>query len=304
MEQFTLTVSGEGAVRADSFLAGALDGLTRSAVQKLMEDGLITLQGKPLKKNTKLASGDCVSVTLPDPEPVDVVPQNIPLDVVYEDDDVIVVNKPVGMVVHPAAGHPDGTLVNALLWHCGDSLSGINGQLRPGIVHRIDRDTSGLIIAAKNDAAHLSLAEQLLDHSLCRTYETLVVGKLREDSGTVDAPIARHPTDRKKMAVVAGGKRAVTHWQVVERYNGVTRVECRLETGRTHQIRVHMAYLGHPVLGDTVYGAKKPYPGLVGQCLHAKQLRFRHPRTGELVEVSAPLPEYFVKVVRKLESQL
>jgi 23S rRNA pseudouridine1911/1915/1917 synthase len=195
-------------------------------------------------------------------------------------------------------------LVNALLWHCGDSLSGINGQLRPGIVHRIDRDTSGLIIAAKNDAAHLSLAEQLLDHSLCRTYETLVVGKLREDSGTVDAPIARHPTDRKKMAVVAGGKRAVTHWQVVERYNGVTRVECRLETGRTHQIRVHMAYLGHPVLGDTVYGAKKPYPGLVGQCLHAKQLRFRHPRTGELVEVSAPLPEYFVKVVRKLESQL
>jgi 23S rRNA pseudouridine1911/1915/1917 synthase len=304
MEQFTLTVSGEGAVRADSFLAGALDGLTRSAVQKLMEDGLITLQGKPLKKNTKLATGDCVSVTLPDPEPVDVVPQNIPLDVVYEDDDVIVVNKPVGMVVHPAAGHPDGTLVNALLWHCGDSLSGINGQLRPGIVHRIDRDTSGLIIAAKNDAAHLSLAEQLLDHSLCRTYETLVVGKLREDSGTVDAPIARHPTDRKKMAVVAGGKRAVTHWQVVERYNGVTRVECRLETGRTHQIRVHMAYLGHPVLGDTVYGAKKPYPGLVGQCLHAKQLRFRHPRTGELVEVSAPLPEYFVKVVRKLESQL
>jgi 23S rRNA pseudouridine1911/1915/1917 synthase len=304
MEQFTLTVSGEGAVRADSFLAGALDGLTRSAVQKLMEDGLITLQGKPLKKNTKLASGDCVSVTLPDPEPVDVVPQNIPLDVVYEDDDVIVVNKPVGMVVHPAAGHLDGTLVNALLWHCGDSLSGINGQLRPGIVHRIDRDTSGLIIAAKNDAAHLSLAEQLLDHSLCRTYETLVVGKLREDSGTVDAPIARHPTDRKKMAVVAGGKRAVTHWQVVERYNGVTRVECRLETGRTHQIRVHMAYLGHPVLGDTVYGAKKPYPGLVGQCLHAKQLRFRHPRTGELVEVSAPLPEYFVKVVRKLESQL
>jgi 23S rRNA pseudouridine1911/1915/1917 synthase len=285
-------------------LAGALDGLTRSAVQKLMEDGLITLQGKPLKKNTKLATGDCVSVTLPDPEPVDVVPQNIPLDVVYEDDDVIVVNKPVGMVVHPAAGHPDGTLVNALLWHCGDSLSGINGQLRPGIVHRIDRDTSGLIIAAKNDAAHLSLAEQLLDHSLCRTYETLVVGKLREDSGTVDAPIARHPTDRKKMAVVAGGKRAVTHWQVVERYNGVTRVECRLETGRTHQIRVHMAYLGHPVLGDTVYGAKKPYPGLVGQCLHAKQLRFRHPRTGELVEVSAPLPEYFVKVVRKLESQL
>jgi 23S rRNA pseudouridine1911/1915/1917 synthase len=285
-------------------LAGALDGLTRSAVQKLMEDGLITLQGKPLKKNTKLASGDCVSVTLPDPEPVDVVPQNIPLDVVYEDDDVIVVNKPVGMVVHPAAGHLDGTLVNALLWHCGDSLSGINGQLRPGIVHRIDRDTSGLIIAAKNDAAHLSLAEQLLDHSLCRTYETLVVGKLREDSGTVDAPIARHPTDRKKMAVVAGGKRAVTRWQVVERYNGVTRVECRLETGRTHQIRVHMAYLGHPVLGDTVYGAKKPYPGLVGQCLHAKQLRFRHPRTGELVEVSAPLPEYFVKVVRKLESQL
>ncbi|MCD8084942.1 MAG: RluA family pseudouridine synthase [Clostridiales bacterium] len=303
MEELTFTVPDGAEPRADAFLTAALEGFTRSAVQRLMEAGLVTRSGQPVKKNARLSPGDRLTVELPDPEPIDAKPQNIPLDVVYEDEDVIVVNKPVGMVVHPAAGHPDGTLVNALLYHCGGSLSGVNGRLRPGIVHRIDRDTSGLIIAAKNDAAHLALAEQLQDHTLARTYETIVVGGLREDSGTVDAPIARHPTDRKRMAVVAGGRRAVTHWQVLARYPGYTRLECRLETGRTHQIRVHMAYLGHPVLGDTVYGSKKPYPGLAGQCLHAKKLVFRHPRTGEQVEVACPLPEYFVNVAEKLEGK-
>lgn len=288
--------------RLDQYLSRET-GLTRSAVQKLLEKGLVTQNGAPLKKNAKTAPGDTYTLILPDPDPLDAVPQNIPLDIVYEDEDVIVVNKPVGMVVHPAPGHPDGTLVNALLYHCGESLSGINGQVRPGIVHRIDRDTSGLIIAAKNDMAHLSLAQQLKDHTLARTYEAVVVGNLREDSGTVDAPIARHHTDRKKMAVVPGGRRAVTHWTVLARYPGYTRVECRLETGRTHQIRVHMAYLGHPLLGDTVYGAKKSVPGLAGQCLHAKRLTFIHPRTGERMEVKCPLPEYFEKVICRLENQ-
>ena len=213
---------------------------------------------------------------------------------------MIVVNKPAGMVVHPAPGHSDGTLVNALLHHCGDSLSGVGGEKRPGIVHRIDRDTSGLIIAAKNDPAHLRLSAQLADHSLSRTYECLAAGNFREDSGTVDAPIGRHPRDRKKMAVVPGGRSAVTHWEVVARYNGATHLRCRLETGRTHQIRVHLAYIGHPVLGDTVYGAKKPVPGLTGQCLHAAKLRFVHPRTGKTVEVSCELPEEFQAYLRKL----
>jgi len=239
-------------------------------------------------------------VELPDPEPTEVCPQDIPLDVVYEDDDVIVVNKPKGLVVHPAPGHPDGTLVNALLHHCGSSLSGIGGVLRPGIVHRIDRDTSGLIIAAKNDFAHQKLAAQLLDHTLARTYECIVAGNLKEGSGTVDAPIGRCPADRKKQAVVPDGRRAVTHWEVVARYPGFTHVRCRLETGRTHQIRVHMAYLGHPILGDTVYGAKKPVPGLQGQCLHAVGLRFIHPRTGKPVELSCPLPEEFCRQLHRL----
>ncbi len=241
-------------------------------------------------------------MVLPDPEPIDVRPQDIPLDVVYEDGDVIVVNKPVGLVVHPAPGHPDGTLVNALLYHCGTSLSGINGELRPGIVHRIDRDTSGLIIAAKNDRAHLALAAQLQDHSLARTYEAVAVGGLREDSGTVDAPIGRHPVDRKKMAIDRkNGREAVTHWSVLARYPGYTHVECRLETGRTHQIRVHLASIGHPLLGDTVYGAKKPVPGLTGQCLHARRLRFVHPATGEPVELECPLPEWFQDILRKID---
>ena len=298
----TLTVEQSG-LRADQYLAGVLDGLTRSAAQKLLEEGRVLRRGKALKKNDKLQAGDEVAVCIPDPTPVEIVPQDIPLDVVYEDGDVIVVNKPVGMVVHPAPGHPDGTLVNALLYHCGQSLSGINGQLRPGIVHRIDRDTSGLIIAAKNDAAHTFLSAQLSDHTLARTYECLVTGSLKQDSGTVDAPIGRHPTDRKKMAVVAGGRPAVTHWEVVARYPGATHVRCRLETGRTHQIRVHMAYLGHPILGDTVYGAKKPVPGLTGQCLHATGLRFIHPRTREIVELTCPLPEEFTRMLAKLEKK-
>ena len=236
-----------------------------------------------------------------EPAPIDAVPQDIPLDVVYEDDDVIVVNKPSGLVVHPAPGHPDGTLVNALLYHCGDSLSGVGGALRPGIVHRIDRDTSGLIIAAKNDYAHQFLSAHLADHTLARTYECIVVGNLREDSGTVDAPIARDSRDRKRMAVVPGGRRAVTHWEVIARYPGYTHVRCRLETGRTHQIRVHMAYLGHPILGDTVYGAKKAVPGLTGQCLHAVGLQFIHPRTKELVSLTCGLPEEFTAMLRKID---
>lgn len=302
MTALTLTVQQSGE-RLDAFLARSVEGLTRSAAQRLLEDGAVTSCGKALKKNDRPAAGDVVEVLLPDPEPVDVLPQDIPLDVVYEDGDVIVVNKPVGMVVHPAPGHPDGTLVNALLFHCGDTLSGINGALRPGIVHRIDRDTSGLIIAAKNDRAHLALAAQLQDHSLARVYEAVAVGSFREDSGTVDAPIGRHPADRKKMAVVAGGRSAVTHWSVLERFPGYTYVECRLETGRTHQIRVHMAHIGHPILGDTVYGAKKPVPGLQGQCLHAVGLRFLHPRTGELVELWCDLPEAFQTQLRKLENR-
>ena len=301
MSPLTLTADREGE-RLDAFLARSVPGLTRSAAQKLLEDGAVTLSGRPGKKNDRTVVGIKVSVTLPDPEPLDVLPQDIPLDVVYEDDDVIVVNKPVGMVVHPAPGHPDGTLVNALLYHCGSSLSGINGVLRPGIVHRIDRDTSGLIIAAKNDRAHLALAAQLQDHTLARVYEAVAVGSLKEDSGTVDAPIGRHPVDRKKMAVDRkNGRPAVTHWSVLARYPGYTRVECRLETGRTHQIRVHMASIGHPLLGDVVYGSKKPFPGLAGQCLHAKRLRFLHPSTGEPVEVECPLPQWFTDVLKKID---
>ena len=301
MNRLTLTADREGE-RADALLARLVPDLTRSAAQKLLERGAVTLNGGPARKNDRPAPGDMLEVVLPDPEPIDVRPQNIPLDVVYEDGDVIVVNKPVGLVVHPAPGHPDGTLVNALLYHCGNSLSGINGELRPGIVHRIDRDTSGLIIAAKNDRAHLALAAQLQDHSLARTYEAVAVGSLREDSGTVDAPIGRHPVDRKKMAVDRkNGREAITHWTVLARYPGYTHVECRLETGRTHQIRVHLASIGHPLLGDTVYGAKKPVPGLAGQCLHARRLRFVHPATGETVELECPLPDWFQEVLRKID---
>lgn len=300
MTPLTLTADRAGE-RADQLLARLLPELTRSAAQRLLEDGRVTCGGQPVKKNYKTAPGDVLTVSLPDPAPIDVLPQNIPLDVVFEDGDVIVVNKPVGMVVHPAAGHPDGTLVNALLYHCGKSLSGINGSLRPGIVHRIDRDTSGLIIAAKNDFAHLSLAEQLQDHSLYREYAAVCVGTMREDSGTVSAPIARHPADRKRMAIDhLHGRAAVTHYTVLERFPGHTYLQCRLETGRTHQIRVHLASLGRPLLGDVVYGAHKPYPGLAGQCLHARRLTFTHPRTGNLTTVECPLPGWFQAVLTKL----
>ena len=298
-----LTAATEHAgVRLDAFLSA--DGaLTRSQAARLIAEGRVRVNGKPAAKSARLSGGETVTVDVPQLRETALPPQDIPLDVVYEDDDVIVVNKPTGLVVLPAPGHPDGTLVNALLHHCGDSLSGIGGEKRPGIVHRIDRDTSGLIIAAKNDAAHLALSAQLKDHSLSRTYECLVTGNMKQDSGTVDAPIGRSSADRKKMAVVPTGRRAVTHWEVVARYPGVTHLRCRLETGRTHQIRVHMAYIGHPILGDTVYGAKKPVPGLTGQCLHAAGLRFVHPRTGEPVELHCPLPPEFTAMLQKLQNK-
>ena len=301
MAALTLTADRAGE-RADSLLCRLVPGLTRSGAQRLLERGAVTLDGRPVRKNDRPAPGQVLEVLLPDPQPIAVLPQNIPLDVIYEDGDVIVVNKPVGLVVHPAPGHPDGTLVNALLYHCKNSLSGINGELRPGIVHRIDRDTSGLIIAAKNDRAHLALAAQLQDHSLARTYEAVALGGLPEERGTVNAPIGRHPVDRKKMAIDRrNGREAVTHWSVLARYPGYTHVECRLETGRTHQIRVHLASIGHPLLGDTVYGAKKPVPGLAGQCLHARRLRFVHPASGETVELECPLPDWFQEILRKID---
>ena len=304
--RMTLTATTEeSGVRIDSYLSAHLDGVTRSAAQRLLEGGFVACDGKALAKNYRLRGDETIDVELPEVKETEVTAQDIPLDVVYEDEDVIVVNKPVGMVVHPAPGHSDGTLVNALLHHCGDSLSGVGGEKRPGIVHRIDRDTSGLIIAAKNDAAHLFLASQLSDHTLARTYECLVVGNLREDSGTVSAPIGRHPSDRKKMAVTLKNSReAVTHWEVIARYPGVTHVRCRLETGRTHQIRVHMAHIGHPILGDTVYGNKKAVPGLTGQCLHAVGLRFIHPRTHDAVELHCELPEEFKTQLRKLQNKM
>ena len=302
MEPILLQTSEEDrGARLDAFLARAMEDLTRSTAAKAIEEGRVLVSSKVPSKSLKLTGNETIEFTPEEPAPIDAVPQDIPLDVVYEDDDVIVVNKPSGLVVHPAPGHPDGTLVNALLFHCGASLSGVGGALRPGIVHRIDRDTSGLIIAAKNDYAHQFLSAQLADHTLARTYECIVVGNLREDSGTVDAPIARDSRDRKRMAVVPGGRRAVTHWTVLARYPGYTHVQCRLETGRTHQIRVHMAYLGHPILGDTVYGAKKPVPGLTGQCLHAVGLQFIHPRTKELISLSCPLPGEFTAALRKID---
>ena len=278
--------------------------LSRSQAQRLIEQGAVTCGGRPVKKNEKLQPGDTLTLTLPEVQETALEAQQIPLDVCYEDADVIVVNKPKGLVVHPAPGHPDGTLVNALLAHCGDSLSGIGGERRPGIVHRIDKDTSGLIIAAKNDFAHASLAAQLKDHSLARTYVCIVCGNIRADSGVIDAPIGRHPADRKKMAVTEKNSRsAVTHWRVLERFGGYTLVECRLETGRTHQIRVHMAYRGHPILGDMVYGHKKPELGQDSQCLHARELTFVHPRSGERVTVSCGLPEYFTQLLQKLRGR-
>lgn len=296
--EITAEESGE---RIDALLARLVPELTRSAAQRLLEEGLVTLGGVPVKKNRRTEPGEVYAALLPEPELPEPEPQDIPLDIVYEDADAVVVNKPRGMVVHPAPGHPDGTLVNALLWHCGESLSGVGGERRPGIVHRIDKDTSGLIIAAKNDFAHLALSAQLADRSLSRVYEAVARGEFREEAGTVDAPIGRHPTERKRMAVTERGSRpAVTHWEVIARYRGWTHIRCRLETGRTHQIRVHMAYIGHPLLGDMVYGAKKPERGLEGQCLHARELKFLHPRTGEAIHLSTELPEYFQQVLASL----
>ena len=288
--------------RLDAYLARAVEGLTRSAAQRLIEESCVLRNGKPAKKNDKLNIGDAVEVTIPEVKETEIVPTDIPLDIVYEDEDVLVINKPKGLVVHPAAGHQDDTLVNGLLFSKAGELSGINGELRPGIVHRIDKDTSGLLAVAKNDLAHTVLASQLKDHSMARTYDCVVCGNLKEDSGTVDAPIGRHPSDRKKMCVIArNSKEAVTHWEVVKRYRGYTHIRCKLETGRTHQIRVHMAHIGHPILGDTVYGHKKPELGQDSQCLHAGALCFTHPRTGLPVMVFAPLPEYFQHVIEKLE---
>ncbi len=294
----TADISGE---RLDAFLARCGD-MTRSAAQKLIDEGQVKVNGKSGKKNNRLEPGDQIEYSVPEAKPVDIQPTQMQLDIVYEDDDVIVINKPKGLVVHPAAGHQDDTLVNGLLYALGDRLSGINGELRPGIVHRIDKDTSGLLAVAKNDFAHTMLASQLKDHTMARTYECIVCGNLKEDSGTVNAPIGRHPSDRKKMCVTErNSKEAVTHWEVIARYRGYTHIRCKLETGRTHQIRVHMAHIGHPILGDTVYGRKKPELGQDSQCLHAAILCFQHPRDGHLVITYADLPPYFKEVLTKLQ---
>ena len=300
-EEILSIIAEESGERIDALLARTIEDLSRSAAQRLIEQGAVLIEGRAVQKNTRCQAGDRITVTMPTTEEIDLVPQDLPLDVMYEDDDLIVVNKARGMVVHPAPGHPDGTLVNALLWHCGDSLSGIGGEKRPGIVHRIDKDTSGLLIVAKNDFAHQALSAQLADRSLSRVYEAVVRGRLREESGIIDRPIGRHPTDRKRMAIVERtGRPAVTHWEVLTRYNGYTQIRCRLETGRTHQIRVHMASIGHPLLGDGVYGAPSPEKGLEGQCLHARELKFVHPRTGEHVHLVTELPTWFTDVLARL----
>ena len=287
--------------RLDAFLAESLPELSRSFIAGLIDSGSVTLRGKKLKKSYKTAAGDDFALDLPEPHKLEVSAEDIPLDIVYEDNDVIVVNKPKGMVVHPAPGHSGGTLVNALLNHCGDSLSGVGGCRRPGIVHRIDKDTSGLLVAAKTDLAHQGLSAQLGDHSLFREYAAVCCGSFRADEGTVDRPIGRCPSDRKRMAVTdRGGRAAVTHWQVLARYRGYCLLRCRLETGRTHQIRVHMASIGHPLLGDGLYGAKCPDRGLEGQCLHARRLTFTHPRSGERLQFETPLPDYFLEVLSRL----
>lgn len=304
-EETVVLVAERDGERVDSYISGEC-GISRSSAQRLIGDGAVTVNGTVCAKNYRMKNGDTVEVSFHENEECDAAPEDIPLDVVYEDEDIIIVNKPCGMVVHPAPGHTSGTLVNALMYHCGSSLSGIGGVLRPGIVHRIDRDTTGLICAAKNDSAHLSLAAQLADHSMHREYRMLTVGALREDSGTIDAPIGRHPVDRKRMAVVASGRRAVTHWRVLERYSGFTYAEAILETGRTHQIRVHLSHIGHPLAGDVVYGGghtafeKHNAALLDGQALHAFALILRHPRTGEAMRFETPLPIGFETVLGKL----
>lgn len=300
IQNYTVNEEGEG-LRIDRFLSERCEGFSRSFIQKLISDSQVWVNEKTVKSNYKVKRGDLLLVHIPDPLEPDIRPEEIPLDILYEDEDLLVVNKPKGMVVHPAAGHMDGTLVNAILAHCGENLSGINGVMRPGIVHRIDRDTTGALLVCKNDFAHRDLALQLKNHSIKRRYRAIVQGNIKENEGTVNAPIGRHPTDRKKMAVNRkNGREAITHYQVLERFGTATCVECRLETGRTHQIRVHMASIGHPLLGDEAYGSgKNPYH-LQGQALHAMVLGFVHPRSGEYMEFTAPLPDYFVELLNKL----
>jgi 23S rRNA pseudouridine1911/1915/1917 synthase len=302
-ESFAFAVEeNQVGLRLDKYLAEQFPDKTRTSLQKLIDNQAVLVNGQESSKNYKLKAQDCVTVEIPEPVELDVCPQNIPLEIVYEDDALLVVNKLKGMVVHPAPGNPDGTLVNALLYHCGDSLSGINGVIRPGIVHRIDKNTSGLLMIAKNDAAHQSLAAQIKEHSFLREYEAVVYGRVQEDSGTVCAPIGRSKADRKKMCVTAqNSKEAVTHFTVLRRYRRFTHIRCRLETGRTHQIRVHMAYLGHPVAGDEVYGPKKVITQLGGQCLHAKVLGFVHPVTGQWMQFDSDLPDYFIRFLASLE---
>ncbi len=302
MTEYFMVENDEGE-RIDRYLAEELEGRSRSYLQKLMKDGYVKVNGKPVKPNYRLILGDEMEIVFPDVEEPKIQAEDIPLDILYEDRDIIIVNKPKQMVVHPAPGHYTGTLVNALLYHCGNELSGINGAARPGIVHRIDMDTTGSLVACKNDMAHAGLSEQLKSHSILRVYEAIVHGNLKEDEGTVDAPIGRHPTERKKMSAHAKNAReAITHYKVLRRFGSYTYIQCTLETGRTHQIRVHMASIGRPIVGDGLYGPKKcPFPSLTGQTLHAKTLGIRHPRTGEWLEVCAPLPPYFTQLLERLE---
>lgn len=302
-EEFELVSSEEGE-RIDRFLSGKRDDLSRSYIQKLIKEGNVSVNAAPVKPNYKVCTGDHICIRVPEPEVLDVLPEDIPLDILYEDDDILVVNKPKGMVVHPSPGHYTHTLVNAILYHCKGQLSGINGVVRPGIVHRIDMDTTGSLLVCKNDRAHQILAEQLKEHSITRRYHAVVYGNFREEKGTVDKEIGRHPADRKKMSThSASGRRAVTHYRVLERFGNYTYIECELETGRTHQIRVHMSSIGHPLLGDNIYGpAKCPFP-LQGQTLHAKILGIHHPSTGEYMEFDAPLPDYFVRLLSTLRGK-
>ena len=297
-----LIVENDGGERIDRYLAENLEDRSRSYLQKLIKDGKVKVNGKPVKANYRLVFDDRVEVFMPEVKEPDIEPENIPLDILYEDNDVLLVNKPKQMVVHPAPGHYSGTLVNAIMYHCGSELSGINGVMRPGIVHRIDMDTTGSLIICKNDASHQSLSEQLKEHSINRIYEAIVHGNIKEEEGSINAPIGRHPTDRKKMSIHSkNGREAITHYKVLERFGNYTHIQCKLETGRTHQIRVHMASIGHPLVGDSVYGpAKCPFPNLQGQTLHAKTLGFIHPATKEYLEVNAPLPDYFTSLIKKL----
>lgn len=296
-------ICNEDNIRLDKYISMSDIGLSRSAAASIIENNGVLVNGKKTDKKYKLSNGENITIQVPDPVAYEAKAENIPLDIVYEDEYLLVVNKPKGMVVHPAAGNYEGTLVNALLYHCGDSLSGINGVMRPGIVHRIDKDTSGLLIVAKNDLAHTFLAEQIKVHSFTREYEAIIFGSLKDEEGVVDAPIGRNPNDRKKMCVISkNSKNAVTHYSVIQRYKGYTHIKCRLETGRTHQIRVHMSYLGHPVAGDNVYGVKSEKVGFEGQCLHAKKIGFIHPKTKEYMEFSSQLPEYFSDFLNKLNN--